>query len=351
MLGIPTTVGIVSKRIVNGHRAPTLLRALGRTIAVLASVLLLLLPHAQGAVAQISIVIPINVHLPNGDSATFAVEIPQGWRSLGKGPDTTGFLKNVARYRRRATEQLDVSIGGAATPDEANVVLHQMATKNPAARLDTRLQAVVWSSRGFAAGDLIQLAAMRPVSVGVKSANRTFFVITISERLQDSASAAAVLDSVLRSIRVVGRPAAPPQKAQAAPAATRPPMNEVALLASFSAACRKYDAQPNEILKSEVYRDTRPFIANVGPIVNWVGTLTSIKTNQGGSTATLTIRIGSSSLYVPDVSIGTPVYQAARGMHEGQRVVFSGSDLRDLNLTERGKVCEPDFGIKLTELR
>jgi hypothetical protein len=108
--------------------------------------------------------------------------------------------------------------------------------------------------------------------------------------------------------------------------------------------------QPNEILKSERYRGTRSFITGTGPIRNWTGTLTIIRTNQGGSNATLAIRIGSSILYDHNVPIGTPVYASARSMREGQQVTFSGGNLSDANLTERGKVCGPNFEIHLSSL-
>jgi hypothetical protein len=45
------------------------------------------------------------------------------------------------------------------------------------------------------------------------------------------------------------------------------------------------------------------------------------------------------------------VYKAAAELSEDQPVVFSGQLLRDYNVTERDKVCNPDFLINLTAIR
>lgn len=142
--------------------------------------------------------------------------------------------------------------------------------------------------------------------------------------------------------------------ASIAPAATNAiqmPDNQRMLLEGFQAFCNEYDAQPNEIKKSAVFRASRAVLEGPGPIKNWTGTLKSISTNQGGSRATLKIRIGSSDVADRDIALGSPVYAAASEMVEGQAVTFSGRNLKDFNLTERGKVCEPNFEIRLTALK
>ena len=129
------------------------------------------------------------------------------------------------------------------------------------------------------------------------------------------------------------------------------PQNEATLLAKFQRACGQYDAQANEIQKSAVYRSTLSFIHDAGPAQAWTGTVKRISTNQGGTNATLTITAGSSDFYDDEVTMGSPVYQAASNMTEGQAITFSGNDLTDFNLTERGKVCNSDFKIHLSSLR
>lgn len=128
------------------------------------------------------------------------------------------------------------------------------------------------------------------------------------------------------------------------------PASESTLLRSFADACVSYDAQPNEIKKSAVYRATASFYSTVGRVAGWTGLVDQIITNQGGSNATIVLKIGRSKVFDTNVPMGSKVYDAASNMTEGQAVTFSGRDLSDMNLTERGKVCDPDFSIHLTSL-
>jgi len=61
--------------------------------------------------------------------------------------------------------------------------------------------------------------------------------------------------------------------------------------------------------------------------------------------------VNSSEFYDDEVPLGSPVYAKAANMTEGQTVSFSGGSLADFNLTERGKVCDPNFEIRLTSLQ
>ena len=129
------------------------------------------------------------------------------------------------------------------------------------------------------------------------------------------------------------------------------PANQSKLLENFRSTCTKYDGQPNEIKKSEVFRGSSSIYREVGQIKDWAGILRSISTDQGGSTASLRISMGSSTVWDQGVRIGSSVYKAAAELSENQTVVFSGKLLRDFNLTERGKVCDPDFMVTLTAIR
>lgn len=128
------------------------------------------------------------------------------------------------------------------------------------------------------------------------------------------------------------------------------PANQIAMLASFKAACESYKNQPNEIKKSEVYRGTAEIYQKVGNIKDWVGVLRTISTNQGGASAILIISFASSVIKDEDVVFGSAVYKSASEMSEDQPVVFSGRWLEDYNVTEQGKVCDPNFLISLTDL-
>jgi hypothetical protein len=129
------------------------------------------------------------------------------------------------------------------------------------------------------------------------------------------------------------------------------PANQSKLIDRFSSTCATYDSQPNEIKKSEVFRGSSAIYREVGQIKEWSGILRDISTDQGGSTATLRIHMGSSTLRDKEVRIGSSVYKAAAELSEDQTVVFSGRMLRDYNVSERGKVCNPDFLITLTAIR
>ena len=145
-------------------------------------------------------------------------------------------------------------------------------------------------------------------------------------------------------------PAGATQKGTADRITTPMPSNQVTLLRRFQEACRSYAAQPNEIRKSEVFRGTASFYSEVGKVEGWVGTLKRISTYQGSSNTTLVIKTGTSNVY-SNVRIGSPAYDSAANMREGQDIVFSGHGLRDFNFTEHGTVCNPNFKIDLTSLR
>jgi hypothetical protein len=116
------------------------------------------------------------------------------------------------------------------------------------------------------------------------------------------------------------------------------PANQSKLLESFRSTCTKYDGQPNEIKKSEVFRSSSSIYREVGQIKDWAGIIRSIS-------------MGSSTVLDEEIRIGSPVYKAAAGLSENQTVVFSGKSLRDFNLTERGKVCDPAFRFTITAIR
>ena len=129
------------------------------------------------------------------------------------------------------------------------------------------------------------------------------------------------------------------------------PVNQSKLLDNFRSACSSYDNQPNKIKKSEIFRDSLSIYRNIGQIKDWTGILRRISTDQGGTTATLQIHMGSSTVWDKEVRSGSAVYKASAALSEDQPVVFSGRLLRDYNMSERGKACNPDFLITLTAIR
>lgn len=129
------------------------------------------------------------------------------------------------------------------------------------------------------------------------------------------------------------------------------PANQSKMLENFRLICSNYDNHSNEIKKSEIFRESSSIYQNLGKIKDWTGILRRISTDQGGTTATLRIHMVSSTVWDKEVRIGSTVYKAVAELSEDQAVAFSGRLLRDYNMSERGKVCDPDFLITLTAIR
>lgn len=144
----------------------------------------------------------------------------------------------------------------------------------------------------------------------------------------------------------------PSERARLARISAAMPANQVTLLKRFEEACATYDAQPNQIEQSRIFRDTTKIYTEAGSVLrDWAGTISTIATVQGGSTARIVIRMLDTIIVDDEVRLGTPVYVAAAKLKEGQDVLFSGNRLQDFNVTERGKVCRPNFSIRLKGLK
>jgi len=128
------------------------------------------------------------------------------------------------------------------------------------------------------------------------------------------------------------------------------PNDQIAFLNHFKRACDSYNKQPNEIKKSAVFRESQKIWSRVKDVKDWAGYLIRIQTNQAGSRAWLIIKVLDFKFHSESVALGSPVYRGAADMLEGQEVVFAGRGLQDYTLTEKGKVCEPDFKVELTDL-
>jgi hypothetical protein len=125
-----------------------------------------------------------------------------------------------------------------------------------------------------------------------------------------------------------------------------------AMLVQFRQLCKEYDDSLSEALKTATYKKSLEIINNINKnkINDWVGILSKINTDQENTHVSLSITIGTSIINDRAISSETSVYNAARVMRENQKVIFSGVNLADYNFTERKKLCEPNFEIKLTDL-
>lgn len=128
----------------------------------------------------------------------------------------------------------------------------------------------------------------------------------------------------------------------------------------------QYEAAPNDLKKSTVARKRLDAFAKLKgdpkKISGWYGTIEKLGTNGDGD-AFLTIKLlvdnitfstwnnslsDSSSKTL--IKNGTPLYDQISEMAEGNVVMFSGAIGQAKNLTERGKMTDPDFLFKFSKV-
>jgi hypothetical protein len=124
-------------------------------------------------------------------------------------------------------------------------------------------------------------------------------------------------------------------------------------VASVQQNCEAYKAAPNEIKKSDVFRANDEVLSAAS--LNQVrGKLTRMRTNQGGSELDLTIEVGGvefkTESLLEAIKRGTPVYEAASAMQEGQCVTFTADKVRSSSLVEQSKVCDLEYFANFTRL-
>jgi hypothetical protein len=128
----------------------------------------------------------------------------------------------------------------------------------------------------------------------------------------------------------------------------------------------QYEAAPNELKKSSVAKKRIDAFAKLKgdprKISGWYGTIEKLGTNGDGD-AYLTIRMLVDNITVSTwnnslsdsqsktmIKNGTPLYDELSEMSEGNVVMFSGAIGQAKNLTEKGKLVEPDFLFKFTKI-
>lgn len=246
------------------------------------------------------------------ESLSLSATIPRGWREVWRAPDTAtvSVLSHIRTYspapaaENSPSLRLDLFFARLPVAVAArDSFIRSLQNQFPHARLDATLRSLVWSQRA-------DTGRAFPVQhAGIRTDTRAGLLLAVVSAAATQARAARLVrDSLLTSVSEVGVRAAPTPATSRTPAATsesQPPPAQMNMLRRFREACREYDAQPNEIRKSEVYRRSRAIIDETGPIEDWTGILERIRTNQGGSNATLVITIGSSRLYDVDVPIGS----------------------------------------------
>jgi len=116
------------------------------------------------------------------------------------------------------------------------------------------------------------------------------------------------------------------------------------------AMCQKYEEAKNEIQKSNVFNNHKSMLRS-SAVQNKRGRIDNIKTDQGGSEASIHIDFGANVNFVNfDVKNGARVYNQASNFASGECVIFSGHRIRANSLFERSQVCDFDYYITLTNL-
>lgn len=131
-----------------------------------------------------------------------------------------------------------------------------------------------------------------------------------------------------------------------APPKPSPEVEQLPWVQTVRANCTAYKAAPNEIKKSAIYNENEALISKT-KVTNVRGKLERLRTDQGGDELSLKVTVGdvefhTESLFGP-IRKGSPVYNAAAEMREGQCVVFSASGLKPSSMVEQSKVCDPEY--------
>lgn len=117
-------------------------------------------------------------------------------------------------------------------------------------------------------------------------------------------------------------------------------------LAQVKQNCDAYDAAPNDIKKSAIFRANEGLLGRVS-VQNARGKLAMLRTNQGGSELSLAVKADGAefkteSMFAP-IRQGTPIYDVASELKVGDCVVFSVKKIETASLIERSKVCSADY--------
>ncbi|SFW53845.1 hypothetical protein SAMN03159376_02059 [Pseudomonas sp. NFACC09-4] len=128
----------------------------------------------------------------------------------------------------------------------------------------------------------------------------------------------------------------------------------------------QYEEAPNDLKKSTVARKRLEALAKLKgdprKIVGWYGTIEKLGTNgDGDAFITIKLLVDNITFSTWNNSIsdansktmiknGTPLYDKISEMAEGNVVMFSGAIGKPKNLTERGKMTDPDFLFKFSDV-
>jgi hypothetical protein len=118
--------------------------------------------------------------------------------------------------------------------------------------------------------------------------------------------------------------------------------------------CEAYRAAGNEIQKSRIFREHEALV-KAQSVREVRANLSRLETNQGGSVVFLTAEIGDDVEFATDVFSGvrrgTPVYDQASNLQEGQCVLVSGRVVGPNSVIEENKVCDLEYFFRFSAIR
>ena len=129
----------------------------------------------------------------------------------------------------------------------------------------------------------------------------------------------------------------------------------------------RYDKEENEIRKSGIFNEAQAYsekFFNVRgrTITNWGAKLSDLRTSKGGRRASVRLSINFSTqgggIFLEKVHFwdsgirpGSSIYASLGKMNEGDRVVFSATDIStEGSITEVGAMRNPEYESKLTDI-
>lgn len=181
----------------------------------------------------------------------------------------------------------------------------------------------------------------------------------------------AAIGSVILGILATPAPSdKQPRPSQNAPTETATPKinlpaSEIQFLKIINKYATLYADAENELKKSKLWKERDAAITTIASrgIIDWVGTIVNMGTNSDGK-AYISIKISdnvtistmnnafSDSLLGSNTLIpqNSPLYDAIAEMQIGDVVKFSATIVEIANLTEAGKMEEPDFVARILKV-
>jgi hypothetical protein len=114
--------------------------------------------------------------------------------------------------------------------------------------------------------------------------------------------------------------------------------------------CKDYAEAPNEIKKSSIFRSNEALLSGAS-VKNGKGTLSSIKTDKGGTFLDIQIIAGGEIRFnTANILIGSNVYKQIENLREKSCVVFSASKIRAGSVLEKSSVCDLHYIVEFTNV-